>query len=53
MMGIEPMIETKVFCHVPLFPDRLINGIVPLGNWLLALKCYDAFEAFVFGDQTV
>jgi hypothetical protein len=50
---IEPMTETKVLKHVPLFPDRFKEGMIPLGNRLLALKCYDAFKAFVFGDQTV
>jgi hypothetical protein len=53
LMGLEPMTETKVLKHVPLFPDRFINGMPPLGNRLLALKCYDAFKAFVFGDHSV
>jgi hypothetical protein len=53
MMGYEPMTETKVVRHIPLFPDGFINGMVPLGNRLLALKCFDAFKPFVFRGQTV
>jgi hypothetical protein len=52
-MGIEPITETKVLKHVPLFPDGFEKGMVPLGNRLLALKCYHAFKAFVFRDHSV
>jgi hypothetical protein len=52
-MGVEPSIDTKVLRHIPLFPDGIKEGMVPLGNRLVALKCYDAFKAFVFGDRTV
>jgi hypothetical protein len=52
-LGMEPNTETKVLRHVPFFPDGFDKGMVPLGNRLLALKCYDAFKAFVFRDDTV
>jgi hypothetical protein len=52
-MGIEPMTDTIVLRLVPLFPDGFREGMLPLGNRLLALKCYDAFKTFVFGGQTL
>jgi hypothetical protein len=52
-LGVEPITETKVLKHVPLFPDGIVRGMVPVGNRLLALKCFDAFKAFVFGGYPV
>jgi hypothetical protein len=52
-MGMEPNTETKVLRHVPFYPDGCDKGMVPLGNRLLALKCYNAFKAIVFRDHTV
>jgi hypothetical protein len=53
LRGIEPMTETKVLRLMLSFPDGFSEGMVPLGNRLLALKCFDAFKTFVFGGQTL
>jgi hypothetical protein len=52
-MGVEPSTDTKVLKHAPLFPDGFDKGMIPLRNRLVALKCYDAFKAFVFRDHIV
>jgi hypothetical protein len=37
LMGVEPITETNVLLHVPLFTDGFNDGMDPLRNRLLAL----------------
>jgi hypothetical protein len=50
-LGIEPITETKVLKHVPFFPDGFDNGMVPLGNRLVALKAYNTLNAFFIWES--
>jgi hypothetical protein len=51
--GEDPITDTKVLKNFLFFLDGFDEGMVPFSNRLVALKCYDAFKAFVFRDRIV
>jgi len=46
--GQYPKTQTVVYCHTPRVPKRRSDGMRPLDNRKLVLRCYEAFKKFVY-----
>jgi hypothetical protein len=46
-LGRRPAAVTKVFRHVPVYPDGFDFGMFPSRNRRVALECLEAFRTFV------
>jgi hypothetical protein len=46
--GLYPETQTVVYRHTPRVPRRRSDGMRPLDNRKLVLRCYEAFKKFVY-----
>ena len=46
--GLYPETQTVVYRHTPRVPGRRSDGMRPLDNRKLVLRCYEAFKKFVY-----
>jgi len=46
--GLYPDTTTTVYCHTPQVPREVIDGMVPLDNRKILLRCFEAFKRIVF-----
>jgi hypothetical protein len=49
--GLYPATKTTVHRHTPRVPRRRSDGMRPLDNRELILRCYEAFRQFVLPDE--
>lgn len=49
--GTYPSTETIIYRHTPRVPRRQSEGMRPLMNRKLVLRCYEAFKRFVLPDE--
>jgi hypothetical protein len=51
--GVYPLTETVVHRHTPRVPRRRSEGMRPLMNRKLVLRCYEAFKRFVLPEEGI
>jgi hypothetical protein len=51
--GVYPPTQTIVYRHTPRVPTRQSEGMRPLINRQLVLRCYEAFKQFVFPEEGI
>ncbi len=49
--GLHPETTTTVYCHTPQVPREIIDGMLPLDNRKILLRCFEAFKRIVFQFQ--
>jgi hypothetical protein len=49
--GRFPAVQTIVYRHTPRVPRRRSDGMRPLDNRELILRCYEAFRRVVFSQR--